>query len=233
MLTGRVVFVVAGGELDGSEFFLKKITEASPAAVICADGGARHLEAAGVNPDLVIGDMDSIDPDVLRHYEESGCRVVRCPQSKDETDTELALQEAFCLEPSAVWIWGAMGGRIDHTLANISLLSRGIRLGIPVKLIDERCEVFMIARKTILDGEIGQVVSLLPVSQKATGITLGGFEYPLENGEMEIGHPYGVSNRLVRKRGIIEIASGLLLAIRYFRPEQFAEIKLPFSEGMG
>lgn len=127
MVAKRVVFIVAGGKLGGREFFREMLAKVSPVAVICADGGARHLEAVGAIPDLVIGDMDSIDPDTLRHYEEAGCRVVRHSRRKDETDTELAVQEALALEPAEVWIWGGMGRRLDHTLANISLLSRGMK----------------------------------------------------------------------------------------------------------
>jgi thiamine pyrophosphokinase len=221
--TVKKIFVVAGGELGGREFFRLKLAETAPEAVICADGGARHLEAVGRIPDLVIGDMDSIDPGTLRRYEELGCRIVRHARSKDETDTELALQEALRLEPAEVWIWGAMGKRLDHTLANIFLLSRGMKQAVLVKLVDQWCEVFMIARKTVMEGEKGQTVSLLPVTPKVTGVTLSGFEYPLKNSEMEMGYPYGVSNRLIENRGVIEIGSGLLLAIRYFQPDVFPE----------
>jgi len=223
MLAKGIVFVVAGGELGGGEFFRQKLAEVLPQAIICADGGARHLEAIGVTPDLVVGDMDSIDSGSLRRYRESGCRVALHLPVKDETDTELALQEALALEPREVWIWGGMGKRRDHTLANISLLARGLERGVPVKLIDRWCEIFMIDRNTVIEGEKGQTVSLLPFTQKATGIALEGFEYPLQGREMEVGHPYGVSNRLVENRGIVEIGSGLLLAIRYFCPDVFPD----------
>jgi len=219
----KVIFVVAGGELGGLTFFRKQLEELAPAAVICADGGARHLAAAGVIPDLVIGDMDSIDTATLRNYEASGCRIVRYSQRKNETDTELALLEALALGPAEVLIWGGMGKRLDHALANISLLSRGMKRGISVKLVDQWCEVFMVERKTVIDGEKGQTVSLLPVTESVTGVTLSGFEYPLQNRKMESGHPYGISNRLIENRGIIEIGSGRLLAIRYFQPDVFPD----------
>jgi thiamine pyrophosphokinase len=94
-----------------------------------------------------------------------------------------------------------------------------MKRGISVKLVDRWCEVFMIDRKTVIVGEKGQTVSLLPVTESVTGVTLSGFEYPLKNGVMETGHPYGISNRLREGRGIIEIGSGLLLVIRYFEPD--------------
>jgi thiamine pyrophosphokinase len=217
----KVVFVVSGGDLGDPAFLREQATAAAPAAVICADGGARHLDAAGIIPAFIIGDMDSLDAQRQVDYEAKGCRIVRHPRRKDETDTELALHEAFRMEPTEVWIWGALGRRVDHALANISLLVQGKQKGIKVKLIDEWCEVFLIDRRTVLDGEAGQTVSLFPFAGQAAGVTLTGFEFPLTNAVMEIGRPYGVSNRLMAGRGIIELDSGRLLAVRYFRPGIF------------
>jgi thiamine pyrophosphokinase len=218
---GKVVFVISGGEL-GDPAFLKECAEkVRPQAVICADGGTRHIGDAGIVPDLIVGDMDSLDPELLRRYEASGTRIVRHPPAKDETDTELALAEAFRMAPTDVWIWGALGHRIDHSLANISLLVQGRQRGIAVKLIDEWCELFLIDRRTAIDGEAGQTVSLLPFGGPAAGVTLTGFEYPLTGALLELGRPLGVSNRLTGGKGVVEVASGCLIAVRYFRPGFF------------
>lgn len=222
----RVVFVVSGGELGDPAFLREQAAAAVPSAVICADGGARHLEAAGIPPLLIVGDMDSLDAASQQDYEARGCRIIRHPRRKDETDTELALHEAFRMEPAEVWIWGALGHRIDHALANITLLVRGKEKGIAVKLIDGWCEVFLIDRRRILEGEAGQTVSLFPYWGPVAGVTLTGFEFPLTKAVMEIGRPYGVSNRMTARKGIIEVDSGCLLAVRYFRPGVFpGEVK--------
>jgi thiamine pyrophosphokinase len=222
----KVVFVVSGGELGDPAFLREQAATASPAAVVCADGGARHLEAAGMLPVLIVGDMDSLDPASQRYYEAKGCRIIRYPRRKDETDTELALHEAFRMEPAEIWIWGALGHRVDHTLANISLLIQGKEKRIDVKLIDGWCEVFLIDRRRVLEGEAGQTVSLFPYWGPAVGVTLTGFEFPLTKAVMEIGRPYGVSNRLMAEKGIIEVDSGCLLAVRYFKPGVFpGEVK--------
>ena len=217
----KVVFIVAGGDLGDPVFLREQAAAVAPAAVIGADGGARHLDAAGLIPALIVGDMDSLDAQREAYYETRGCRIVRHPRRKDETDTELALHEAFRMEPVEVWIWGALGHRVDHTLANISLLLQGKQKGIEVKLIDEWCEVFLIDRRTVLEGETGQTVSLFPFAGQAAGVTLTGFEFPLTNAVMEIGRPNGVSNRLMAGRGIIELDSGRILAVRYFRSGVF------------
>ena len=217
----KVIFIVSGGELGNPAFLREQAAAVLPAAVIGADGGARHLDTAGLIPSLIVGDMDSLDAPREAYYEARGCRIVRHPRRKDETDTELALHEALRMDPSEVWIWGALGHRVDHTLANISLLVQGKQKGIEVKLIDEWCEMFLIDCRMVLEGETGQTVSLFPFAGQAAGVTLTGFEFPLTNAVMEIGRPNGVSNRLVAERGIIELASGRILAVRYFRPGVF------------
>ena len=217
----KVVFVVAGGELGDPAFLREQAAAMKPAAVIAADRGARHLPAAGIFPTLIVGDMDSLDEESLRRYESLGCRLIRHRREKDETDTELALGEAFAMAPAEVWIWGAMGYRIDHTLANLALLVQGAERGVEVKLIDEWCEVFLVTGRTVVEGKAGQTISLFPFAGDAAGVTLAGFEYPLTKAALAVGHPRGTSNRLAASRGVIEIAAGFLLAVRYFRPGEF------------
>ncbi len=217
----KVIFIVTGGELGDPGFLREQVATVKPAAVVCADRGARHLQAAGIVPTLIVGDMDSLDAESARRYEAQGCRFIRHPREKDETDTELALGEAFGLAPTEVWIWGAMGFRIDHTLANLSLLVQGAEQGVGVKLIDEWCEVFLVTGRTVLEGEKGQTVSLIPFAGDVAGVTLNGFEYPLTKAVLTVGHPRGTSNRLAAQQGIIEIETGCLLAVRYFRPGAF------------
>jgi len=221
VIMNKVIFIVTGGEFGDPVFLREQVAAMKPAAVICADRGARHLQAAGIVPTLIVGDMDSLDAESAKRYETLGCRFIRHPREKDETDTELALGEAFGMAPTEVWIWGAMGFRIDHTLANLSLLVQGAEQGVEVKLIDEWCEVFLVTRRTVLEGEEGQTVSLLPFAGEVAGVTLTGFEYPLTKAVLAVGHPRGTSNRLTARQGIIELETGCLLAVRYFRPGDF------------
>jgi thiamine pyrophosphokinase len=214
----RVVFVISGGEIADGSMIRAGMAELAPVAIVSADGGARHLHAAGVIPDIMIGDMDSLDPDLQRYFEGRGSRIIRHSKQKDETDTQLALEYALDLKPDEVRIFGALGGRLDHTLANLSLLALGAERGIPVKIIDEWCEIFLVTGRGRIEGKPGQTVSIFPFSGPVTGIGLEGFEYPLTNAAMEFGRPYGISNRLIGLNGIIKATSGLLLVIRYVRP---------------
>jgi thiamine pyrophosphokinase len=213
----KVLLVVAGGEIRDTAFLRSKISELKPAEIICADSGAGYLHTIGMVPHVIIGDMDSLSPGMLEHFKERGSRIIRFPEGKNETDTQLALEYAFDAVPDEIYVFGAFGTRIDHTLANVSLLALGVKKGIQVKFIDEWCETFVVDGESTIEGESGQTVSLLPLSDTVTGITIEGFEYPLNDGMMEIGIPYGVSNRLIAARGVISVKSGHLLVIRYFK----------------
>jgi thiamine pyrophosphokinase len=219
----KIVYIVTGGPMKDLAFLRQKLDTAGEIDLICADGGARHLHALGVVPKAIIGDMDSLPSLLQSDFATKGTEIISYPTRKNETDTQLALEYAFTLNSKTIWIFGALGGRIDHALANLSLLVLGTKKGIETKLIDSWCEVFVINKDRIIEGEAGQTISLLPVSTVVTGITLSGFEYPLTDGIMEIGKPYGISNRLVDPRGIISIASGYLLVIHYFKAGGFPE----------
>ncbi len=217
----KIVFVLSGGPMRDSGFFREQLDCCRPVSIICADGGARHAYRMGVVPDLIIGDMDSLDGEFQGHFVRKGCRIMRYPRSKEETDTQLALEMAFMTAPDEIRVFGAIGARLDHTLANLSLLVLAAERGIPVRFFDEWCEVFAVKGKAVVEGESGQTVSLFPFGSDVTGITLEGFEYSLSDAAMTVGRPYGISNRLISDRGVISVESGHLLAIRYLRAGQF------------
>ncbi|MEI7636504.1 MAG: thiamine diphosphokinase [Syntrophus sp. (in: bacteria)] len=211
----KAVVIIAGSVIEDMELLRRRIEAATPMSILCADGGARHAYALGLAPDLIIGDMDSLDDELLRVFEEKGVAVARYPVRKDETDTQLALIQALAMNPEEILIFGAMGRRLDHTLANLGLLMMGLEKGVPIKLLDENCEVFVMAGTVTVSGKKGQTVSIFPWGGEARGITLEGFEYPLENATMNLAHPCGISNRLTEKEGRIKVDLGYLLVIHY------------------
>ncbi|TFG37881.1 MAG: thiamine diphosphokinase, partial [Syntrophobacterales bacterium] len=180
----------------------------------------RQLLAHDIIPAVIIGDMDSVEEGILRYFKEKGSKVIRYSKRKDETDTWLALEHAFDMAPDEIIIMGALGGRIDHTLANIFLLVMASDKGVKAKIIDETCELFVMKDTVTIDGNLGDTVSLFPLSPAVSGITLQGFEYPLSDGVMKMGSPYGISNRLKEKQGIISIGSGYLLVVKFYKEVQ-------------
>ena len=219
----RIIYVFAGGPIRDLEFVRQCMASNPPVDVICADGGARHAMSLGMVPRMIVGDMDSIRPAVEHHFHQMGVPFLKSPRRKNETDTELALEQALLLAPDKIWIWGGLGLRLDHTLANLSLLLRGRHYRTDIRLVDEWCEVFLVKHGAVIEGNPGQTISFYPMAGTVSGITLKGFEYPLHDGTMTLENPYGISNRLMEHRALVSIAEGFLLAILYHKAQTFPE----------
>jgi thiamine pyrophosphokinase len=218
------IVITSGGRLGNEEFFRKKVAQTAGSFLICCDGGARHVAAAGMIPDVLIGDMDSVESARLEGYISQGVKIVSYPVDKDFTDTELALDYAISLKPETIHIWGALGGRIDHALANIFLLLKGKEAGIETYLIDEYCEIVVTENEVSYMDAAGCLVSLLALSPKVEGLTLRGFLYPLADETLIMGESRGVSNIVKDGQATICLRSGNLLVIRYWQQDVFPEV---------
>jgi thiamine pyrophosphokinase len=223
MNMSQIVNIVSGGCLGDQSFFQEKIARIENCLIICCDGGVRHFQYLGIKPDVIIGDMDSIDHASLASYSTQGIKIIKYPAKKDFTDTELALDYALDLKPEAIFIWGALGGRIDHTLANVFLLCKGQEKGIRTYLIDEYGEAFVLDKETSFINETGKTVSLIALSPEVTGINLVGFLYPLKEGTLVMGNSRGISNIITDVRAGISVRQGKLLIIKYWQKDIFPE----------
>ena len=179
--------------------------------VIGADGGAARALAWGLVPHVVIGDLDSL-PDAQRaDLTARGCRFVVHPRAKDETDLELALTYAVHKGAQEILVLGALGGRIDHTLANILLLALPGLSRVPVRIVAGRMEVRLIrgGEATTLEGEPGDLVSLLPLGGEASGVTTTGLVWPLCGETLRFGFTRGISNEMVADAADIQVETRL------------------------
>ena len=219
----QIVNIVSGGRLGDQSFFQEKITRMENCLIICCDGGARHFQYLKIKPDVIIGDMDSIDPASLASYTTQGIKIIKYPANKDFTDTELALDYALNLKPEAIFIWGALGGRIDHALANVFPLCKGQEKGIRTCLIDEYGEAFVLDKETSFINETGKTVSLIALSPEVTGINLKGFLYPLKDRTLAMGASRGISNIINEDSASIIVKNGNLLVIKYWQKDIFPE----------
>jgi thiamine pyrophosphokinase len=217
------VIIISGGRFGDPIFFKKKIAEIGASLIIVCDGGVRHLQKIGIKPDVIIGDMDSIEPAQLTNYSAQGVQIIKYPASKNFTDTELALDYALNLKPAAIYIWGALGGRIDHTLANVFLLRKGQKEGIKTYLIDEYCEAFIIDKEAAFVDAKGVTVSLFAFSPQVEGLSLSGFVYPLQDALLSMGELLGISNIINKAHAKISVRAGNLLVIRYWQKDIFPE----------
>ncbi len=211
------IAVLAGSRIEDLEWLRRELAGAAPEAVLCADGGARYARLLGVVPDLIVGDLDSLAEELQRSFRAEGIAMAGYPARKDETDTQLALEQALAMGAGEILVFGALGNRLDHTLANIGLLLLGRNRGAAVVLRDESCDVFAVTGEAVIRGEAGQTVSVFPLGGDAAGIDLTGFEYPLAGAAMTLSRPYGISNRLAAPTGRIRVGEGCLLVIHYRR----------------
>jgi len=184
--------------------------------IICVDGGAKYAAALGVVPHVIVGDMDSVDRDLLHRLSECGALLKEHPADKDDTDTALALADALADNPEEILILGAIGSRFDHTLANVHLLRIALDFGIRARIIDECNEISLIApgRTEVVEGAPGEIFSLLPLTREVTGVNVREVKWPLQDATFIMGNPYGVSNKLAASKAEISIATGLVLLIK-------------------
>jgi len=183
--------------------------------VIAADGGALPLAYAERLPDLVIGDMDSLDLKTLESLAERGVEMRRFPREKDETDLELALLHAAALGATSIDVLGALGGRWDHTLANVALLALPELQGRATRLLADRQVVFLVRDSAVLAGQRGDTVSLIPLAGAAYGVTTEGMRYPLHDATLSFERARGVSNVLLEPPGRVSLRAGLLLVVQH------------------
>ena len=179
--------------------------------VIAADGGANWLAAQGLLPDVLVGDMDSVTDEVSAATEVQGGRLVTAPQAKDETDLELALLEAVAMGAQRITVLGALGGRIDHALANVHLLALTALRGRDVRLYDGTSYLWLADSRTRVQGEPGDLVSLIPLGGDVRGVRTQGLAYPLRGETLFVGPARGTSNVMTGDEATIALEAGTLL----------------------
>ena len=189
--------------------------------VVAADGGARHASGLGVAIDLWVGDGDSIGVEELASLEAAGVPLERSPRDKDESDTELAIRAALRLGQEGIVILGALGGRIDHTIANIVLLAMPELADREAVILDARSRLVLVRApgpdgapvERLLPGRPGDLVSLLPLCPGVEGVTTRGLAFPLVDEPLPEGRARGLSNVRAEPLAAVVVRRGLLLVV--------------------
>jgi thiamine pyrophosphokinase len=181
--------------------------------IICADGGTRHALALDLHPNLILGDMDSLEKGQLEKLQKSGISIELYPRDKNETDLELAIQRAVELHPTRIIIIAALGGRLDQMLANVTLLTDS-RLSIfDVRLDDGVEEIFICRDQVQVHGRSGDLVSLIPWQGAVSEVETINLKWPLHKETLYPDKTRGVSNEMIADPASISIGSGLLLIV--------------------
>lgn len=200
--------VVIGGADIGNYERISRALREDDFAIFC-DCGLRHLPRLGVAPGLIVGDFDSYPRPVTE------VETIVLPREKDDTDTVYAVREALRRGFEDFLLIGMTGGRIDHTLGNLSLLLRLDTLGKKALLLNDDSEMEMVSRGEAEIPEGFSYFSLLNISGTAKGIRITGAKYPLEDAEITCDYQYGISNEVLPgQTARVSVREGRLLLIR-------------------
>ena len=181
--------------------------------VIAADGGLRHLQAAGVKPDMVVGDFDTLG------YEPDHDNVVRLQREKDWTDTFVSMEKGVELGYETFVFFGCLGGKLEHTIANLQHLSWLSQRGLTGWMTDGRVWLTAVTGDGAKSGVLTLpardrgMVSVFSMSDAAGGVSLQGLKYTLWDHELSGSFPLGVSNEFVGEKAEIRVRKGTLLVV--------------------
>ena len=210
--------IISGGNLD-MEFACSYIEDYTFSCIIAADSGMRFFYENRMTPDFIVGDFDSVEPEILHHFlnmdEARRPVILQFQPEKDETDTELAVRVAMQQGCETLHLLGATGTRIDHMLGNLHILGAAMQQGVECRMVDKNNRIRMINQDMKLrrEEQYGRYVSLFPFTPQVTGLTLTGFQYPLEDAVLECYHSLGVSNEIIADEAGISFREGVLLVV--------------------
>lgn len=211
-------YLVAGARM--SESFLASVLKdrGRDEKIIAVDAGLEYLDRIGLCPDIVIGDFDTLGAEVLEKCsDKKGIEIFRYDPVKDASDLELAAE--LCRERGAreLWALGALGGRMDHTLANLFLVCKWSAQELRLVLLDECNKIYVIEENTRIyrNAQYGKYVSFFPMGEPFPRLSLRGVKYPLEGFRPD---PYKnpsflISNEIREDFAEIELEGGRLLVI--------------------
>ena len=181
--------------------------------VVAADGGLEAARAAGLEVHAVVGDLDSARAESLDWARGAGAEIKVHPVRKDQTDLELALEFACC-RAADVHVLASAGGRFDHAAATLLVLASPRWAGVTLSATIDRAHLDVVRGRRRLEGAVGDTISLLAVGGPARVTSVSGLEYPLADERLNPTEARGVSNSIVSVPVTIEVAEGVLIAIR-------------------
>ncbi|MDE6615865.1 MAG: thiamine diphosphokinase [Lachnospiraceae bacterium] len=221
-MAGRTL-ILGGGVIDYA-FAKEYIKGQKFDTVVCADSGLDAAKKLGLDIDFLLGDFDSVQKDTLAQFMEenalnsSNTKFARYPAEKDYTDMHLILEWAVGQKPSEIIILGATGGRLDHLVANINILMLPLASNIPAYIIDRNNKLCLTGSRHVIRREDSRLkyISVYPLTDKVTGVSLQGVKYPLEDAVLEKGGSTTVSNEFATNAGeaVVSLDTGILIVIQ-------------------
>lgn len=214
----NICCIVGAGDMSGTTLSIPDGSD-----IIAADAGFAYLQSAGLTPKLIVGDFDSLG-EVPK-----GDNVIAHNPEKDDTDMMLAVKEALKLNADTILIYGGLGGRIDHSYANLQTLAYIASHGAIGYLIGCGNVCTVISNSTIsFDESMSGIISVFCMGSEAQGVSLSGLKYTLNNHTLTCDYPLGVSNEFVGAASLVSVSSGMLAVIwsaSKLEPEKYKWIK--------
>lgn len=183
--------------------------------LIAADGGIKHILKLRLIPQIIIGDLDSTSLALQKKLKNFKMEWIKYPTKKNKTDFELAVDFSLKRKFQEIIIFGIFGDRIDHFLANIFLLTK-IQIKnklIKIKIIEGKKEIYILNKTIIINGKVGDEISIIPIVDKLEGVTTHGLEYQLKNEVLMFGSTKGISNVQTSNSTKIEAKKGIAIII--------------------
>ena len=210
-------YIFTGGEIFADT--LRDITDGNidGAFIIAADSGYKLAKRFGVKPDMLLGDLDSLDKTTLDERELSEIEKIIVSPIKDDTDTQLAVDTAISRGARRIFIIGGLGGRLDHTLSSVFLLEYIAEKGIECVMTDGKNRVRVMRADTEpvhLSMPRGyKYLSLVSLTDVCRGVSISGVYYPLDNVELTRKYSFAVSNEIIGDTAEITLCHGTMLVI--------------------
>ena len=202
--------IVGGADIADYAEIRRRLSETD--YVICCDSGLRHTAGLGVRPDLIVGDFDSHEDPHAR------TETIVLPHVKDDTDTVYAAKEAVRRGFDEFLLVGAAGGRLDHTLGNVSILLKLYGFGKHAVLVDDYSEMEIVGKEPAAVDASFPYFSLLNISGTAKKVTVENALYPLSDAEIPCDYQYGISNEVLPgKTARVRVGEGCALLMRVRR----------------
>ncbi len=210
-MSERRCVIVAAGEI-GNYKRARAFLHEEDFFIFC-DGGLSHAGGLCVKPDVVVGDFDSCDANDLEWWKERS-EIIQLPREKDDTDTlfavKLAVERGYC----DFVLLGAMGGRFDHALGNISILLYLNGLGKKAALIDDYSVMQIVGNEPLYIEDACSYFSVLTVAGDVSGVTIKNAKYPLENARLTCDFQLGISNEVLPgKVAEVSVENGRVLVV--------------------
>ena len=208
--------LICGGEIN-DEFSLVCLKQIKPDCIIGVDKGLEFCYRNHVIPDWILGDFDSISKEVIDWYrKQQEIPIRQYKPEKDDTDTRLGMELALKFGSDKIFLLGATGGRLDHYMGNLQSLLITARKEKEGWILDEQNAITVRKAGKICihkEEQFGKYVSFFSMGDEVTGLSLTGFQYPLDGYTLKNSDGIAVSNQLLDDCGIIEFETGYLMMV--------------------